>query len=174
QIELPKFETKIKIIKKKCEINGITLDDEIVNFIASSFNNSMREIEGVLVNIEAHSTFLHKKIDLALVKDILKEQLGQKEKEITISKIIELVAKELNIKPSDIKSKRTAPAVKAKRVIIYLAKELVSNTSLEIANELGMKTHSTISKAMKKIDELIDTDKDFRLLVENLKNKLIS
>ncbi|MDB2405685.1 chromosomal replication initiator protein DnaA, partial [Arcobacteraceae bacterium] len=144
KVEMPKLETKIAIIKTKCDLNKIQIDEEIVNFIATNFNNSIREIEGALVNLDAHSKIMQRSLNINQAKEVLADHLFQKQKEITMTKIIETVARELNIKPSTIKTKRTPCAVEAKRVIIYLAKELLHNNSFEIANELGMKNRSTV------------------------------
>ena len=95
----------------------------------------------------------------------------------TISKnIIEnIVSNQLNIKPSDLKSsKRTKNVVDARRTVIYLARELTHNSMPDIAKFLGMKDHSSVSKNISKANELIEKDENFRLKLENLKNKIIN
>ncbi|MEA3554599.1 MAG: chromosomal replication initiator protein DnaA [Campylobacterota bacterium] len=171
-IETPKLETKIKIIKKKCELNNIVLDNDIVNFIATNFDNSIREIEGVLVNISAHCRFLNKSIDLELVKKTISNQLLAIDNEITISKIISLVAKELNLKPTDIKKRRTKDATFARTIVIYLNKELAHNTTAQTAKEFALKDVSSISKAIKRAEELLNIDEHYKLMIEDFKTKL--
>lgn len=173
-IQIPGLETKIAIIEKKSELNGINLTREIINYIATNLDNSIREIEGVLIRINASASLLNQEINLELAQSLLKEQVKEKKENIKLPDIISLVATELNIKPSDIKSKkRTATVANARRVVIYLARELTHNSMPDIAKFLGMKDHSSISKNIQKTNELIETDENFKLIIQNLKNKII-
>jgi len=174
-VQIPALETKIAIVEKKSELNGIHLSKEIVNFIATSLDSSIREIEGLLIKINASADLLGQEINLNLVKDLLKEQIKDKKDNIKLPNIIELVSSELNIKPSDLKSsKRSANIVNARRIVIYLARELTHNSMPDIAKFLGMKDHSSVSKNISKANELIEKDENFRLNLENLKNKIIT
>lgn len=174
-IQIPGLETKIAIIEKKSELNGIILSREIINFIATSLDNSIREIEGVIIRINASASLLNQEINLAMVQGLLKEQIKENKENIKIDDIINMVSSELNIKPSDIKSKRrTAAVANARRVVIYLARDLTHNSMPDIAKVLGMKDHSSISHNIKKANELIEQDENFKLVVENLRNKLIN
>ncbi|RXJ86142.1 chromosomal replication initiator protein DnaA [Arcobacter sp. CECT 8985] len=174
-IQIPGLETKIAIIEKKSELNGIHLSREIINFIATNLDNSIREIEGVLIRINASASLLNQEINLELVQGLLKEQIKETKENIKLPDIINVVASELNIKPSDIKSrKRTATVANARRVVIYLARELTHNSMPDIAKFLGMKDHSSISHNIRKANELIEKDENFKLIIENLKNKIIN
>jgi len=172
-VQIPALETKIAIIEKKSELNGIELSKEIVHFIATALDSSVREIEGLLIKINASADLLGQQINLNLVKDLLKEQIADRKDNIKLPNIIEVVSSELNIKPSDLKStKRTANVVNARRIVIYLARELTHNSMPDIAKFLGMKDHSSVSKNISKANELIEKDENFRLNLENLKNKI--
>ena len=174
-IQIPALETKIAIIEKKSELNGIELSKEIIHFIATSLDSSVREIEGLLIKINASADLLGQEINIDLVKDLLKEQIQDKKDNIKLPNIIELVSRELNLKPSDLKSsKRSANIVNARRIVIYLARELTHNSMPDIAKFLGMKDHSSVSKNISKANELIEKDENFRLNLENLKNKIIT
>jgi chromosomal replication initiator protein len=174
-IKYPELETKIAIIEKKSELNGIELSRDVINYIATNLDNSVREIEGVLIRINANANLLNQEINIDLAKSILKEQIKEQKENIKINDIIEIVAKELNIKPSDIKSKkRTATVANARRSVIYLARKLTHNSMPDIAKVLGMKDHSSISKNVQKTNELIEIDETFKLNLENLKNKILN
>lgn len=174
-IQIPGLETKIAIIEKKSELNGIALTREIINFIATNLDNSIREIEGVLIRINASASLLNQDITLEMVQGLLKEQIKETKENIKLPDVIDIVARELNIKPSDIKSKkRTATVANARRCVIYLARELTHNSMPDIAKFLGMKDHSSISHNIKKANELIEKDENFKLIIENLKNKIIN
>ena len=174
-VQIPGFETKIAIIEKKCELNAIHLSKEIIQYIATTLDSSIREVEGLLIKINASADLLGQQINLELVQNLLKDLIKEKKDNIKLPNIIETVSKELNIKPSDLKSsKRTANIVNARRIVIYLAKELTHNSMPDIAKFLGMKDHSSISKNISKTNELIEKDENFRLNLENLKNKIVN
>lgn len=174
-IQIPGLETKIAIIEKKSELNGIELTKDIVNYIATNLDSSIREIEGVLIRINASASLLNQEINLEMVQALLKDTIKETKENIKLPDIINVVASELNIKPSDIKSKkRTATVANARRVVIYLARDLTHNSMPDIAKFLGMKDHSSISHNIKKANELIEKDQNFKLIIENLKNKIIN
>ena len=174
-VQIPGLETKIAIIEKKSELNGISLSREIINFIATTLDNSIREIEGVLIRINASASLLNQEITLQMVQGLLKDQIKETKENIKLPDVINIVANQLNIKPSDIKSKkRTATVANARRIVIYLTRELTHNSMPDIAKFLGMKDHSSISHNIKKANELIEKDENFKLIIENLKNKIIN
>ncbi|MBD3789571.1 MAG: chromosomal replication initiator protein DnaA [Campylobacterales bacterium] len=172
-IQPPGLETKIAIIQKKCELDGIRLNNEIINFIATHMGDNIREIEGTIIKLNALSSMLNQEITLDFAQNAIKDQLKEKKENVTIDDIIKIVSKELNIKPSDIKSKkRTKNVVDARRTAIYLARNLTPNSMPQIALYFGMKDHTAISHAMKKINEIIDSDENFKVLLEELSNKI--
>ena len=174
-IQIPNLETKIAIIEKKSELNGIHLTKDIIHYIATNLDNSIREIEGVLIQINASADLLGQEINIDLVQSLLKEQIRETKENIKLPDIINVVSSELNIKPSDLKSsKRTANIVNARRVVIYLARELTHNSMPDIAKFLGMKDHSSVSKNISAANKLIEKDENFKLTLENLKNKIIN
>lgn len=172
-IQPPGLETKIEIIKKKCEINRVKLDNEVINYIATIIENNSREIEGILVKLNAYSQLMHADIGIEFAKNVLKEQMREKRANINHENIIAMVAKELNVKASEIISKgRSQNIVYARRIAIYLSRELTSNTTPQLAQLFGLKDHSAVSHTMKKINELIKNDEDFRLKIEELQHKI--
>ncbi|WP_331774912.1 chromosomal replication initiator protein DnaA [Sulfurospirillum sp. 1612] len=173
-IGLPELETKIAIIKKKCELDGIDLNNEIANYIAVNMGDNIREIEGAIINLNAYATLMRQEITLEFAKNVMKAQIKEKKNNITLEDIITTIAKELNIKPSDIKSKkRNKNIVEARRIGIYLARTLTPNSMPSLASYFGMKDHTAVSHNMKKINEIIETNETFRLRVEELKNKIL-
>ncbi len=174
-IQPPGLETKISIIEKKCELNGIKIDSEIINYIATNLGNNIREIESAITSIYSYSTLMAKKIDLEFVQNILKDQIRSAKEHITIDQIIEIVSLELNIKPSDIKSKkRKRQIVEARRIVIYLARQLTPNSTPSLAKYFNMKDHTAISYNVKKISQVIKEDENFKLKIEELRNKILT
>ncbi|MEA3227587.1 MAG: chromosomal replication initiator protein DnaA [Campylobacterota bacterium] len=172
-IQPPELETKIAIIEKKCEINKIKLSKEIATYIATVIDTNVREIEGILTKLNAYSQLMHVDIDLAFTKNVLKDQTESNKTDLTLDSITQSVAKDLNIKPSEIRSKgRSKNLVYARRIAIYLCRELTPNTMPQLAKYFGMKDHTAISHTLKKINELIKNDEDFKLKIAELTNKI--
>ncbi len=174
-IQPPGLETKIAIIQKKCEIDGIDLNQDIINFIASNMGDNIREIEGAIIKLNAYAGLMNQELTLDFAQNVIKDQLAEKQTNITIDDIVKVISKELNIKLSDIKSKkRTKDVVAARRISIYLTRNLTPNSMPQIAVYFGMKDHTAVSHAMKKINELVENDENFKVLLEEFTNKITS
>jgi len=174
-ITLPALETKIAIINKKCELDGIDLNSDIVNYIASNMGDNIREIESAIINLNAYASLMRQEITFEFAKNVMKEQIKEKRDNINLEDIIAIISKELNIKPSEIKSKkRSKNIVEARRIGIYLARTLTPNSMPALASFFGMKDHTAVSHNMKKINELIETSETFRLKVDELKNRVLT
>ncbi len=172
-VQSPELETKIAIIKKKCELDGIRLSRDVINFIATHMGDNIREIEGTIIKLNALSSMLGQEITLDFAQNAIKDQLKEKREIITIDDIVKIVSRELNVKPSDIRSKkRTRIVVNARRTAIYLARNLTPNSLAQIAVYFGMKDHTAISHAMKKINQIIAEDENFKVLLDELSNKI--
>ena len=116
---------------------------------------------------------MHVDIDLEFTKNVLKDQMNENRENLTMDKITQVVAKDLNIKPSEIRSKgRSKNIVYARRISIYICRELTKNTMPQLAQYFGMKDHTAISHTIKKINDLIKDDEDFRVKIEELTNKI--
>ncbi|SFO96034.1 chromosomal replication initiator protein DnaA [Hydrogenimonas thermophila] len=174
-IQPPELETKIAIIKKKCELNGIHIDNEIVNYIAANMGNNIREIEGIIIQLNAFANMMNQSITLEFAKNVVKNQIKERSENITIDDIVKVASRELNVKPSEIKSKsRSRKIVEARRIVIYLARSLTPNSMPSLAQYFGMKDHTAVSHAMKKINEMIDKDENFKAKIEELSHKITS
>lgn len=172
-IQPPGLETKLAIIQKKCELDGIQLEKDIIHYIATNMGNNIREIEGTIIKLNAMSNMLGQEITLEFAKNAIKDQIKEKQENVTIDDIVKIISKELNVKPSDIRSKkRTKNVVNARRISIYLARNLTPNSMPQIALYFGMKDHTAISHAMKKIKEVIEGDENFKVLLEEFSNKI--
>lgn len=175
-VQPPGLETKISIIKKKCEMDNIYLDDEVIHYISIHMEDNIREIESAIIYLNAHANLLSRKITIDFATEVMKDLIKDRAVDITLDDIIRVIAHELNIKPSDIKSrKRSQPIVEARRIGIYLAKTLTpENKMKDLAEFFGLKDHTAVSHAMKKINELLKTDENFKIKVEALKSKITS
>ena len=171
----PELDTKIAIIKKKCEFDKIYLDKDVINYIATNMGDNIREIESAIINLNAYARLMRQEITLEFAKNILRDQIKEKRENINLENIVEIVSKELNVKPSEMKSKsRSKNIVEARRIVIYLAKNLTPNSMPQIAQFFNMKDHSAVSHSIKKINELIETNEYFKVRVEELNNKILT
>jgi chromosomal replication initiator protein len=173
-IQPPQLETKKEIIRKKCEINSINLDEDVVDFIATNLDSSIREIEGVLTNMNAMTKMMGEdKITLDIAKHSLNYRESEKKDEITLADTMELISKEFNIKPSEISSKSRKPnIVLARRTAIYLARGYTKESTPVIAKYFGLKDHSAVSHSIKAFKKKLKEEKEFASLVKELGIKL--
>ena len=172
-IKPPELETKIAIIQKKCEIDGINLNRDIINFLASNMGQNIREIEGAIIKLNAYSGLMNQELTLEFAHNVIKDQLIEKQKNISVEDIVTLISQELNVKLSDIKSKkRTRIVVRARRIAIYISRNLTSNSMPQIAVYFGMKDHTAVSHTMKQVKKIMEEDISFKVLLEELSNKI--
>lgn len=171
----PHLDTKIAIIHKKCEFNEVNLSNDVINYIATSMGDNIREIEGMITNLNAYTRLINQEITLEVAKAMMKDHIKEKRENITIEDILNKVCKELNIKPSDVKSnKKNQNIINAKRIIINLARELTSLSMPQLAQFFNMKDHSAISHNIKKINDLIEKNEELKNKIEELKNKILN
>ncbi len=174
-IQPPDVETKIAILKKKAELNGIELPDDVALFIGSSASSNIRELEGMLVRLGAYASLTRNKISLNMARDILKDIIVDKSKEITIEMIQKHVADHYKLKISDLKSeKRLKALVVPRQIAIYLCRDMTKASYPEIGEKFGGKDHSTIIHSVKKIDGLLAADPALTETLRMLKHDLLN
>ena len=170
----PEFETKVAIIRKKCEFSGVNLDDDVITYIATSMGDNIREIEGMITNLNAYSRLINQAISLDIAKTIMKDHIKEQKENISIEDILSVVCKEFNLKSSDIRSnKKTQKIVMARRIVIFLARELTSMSMPSLARLFEMKDHTAISHNVKKINEDIKNSNELKYQIDELKNKVL-
>ena len=158
-IQPPDVETKQAILKMKAEQNRIDLPEEVTQFLASSVSSNVRELEGFLIRIGAYASLTSTPVSLSMAREILKDILVEKNREITVEEIQKTVATHFNIKVADLKSpKRLKALVLPRQIAMYLARQLTSCSFPEIGERFGGKDHSTIIHAIKKIEKQMESD----------------
>jgi len=174
-IQPPDVETKVAILKKKAELNRIDLPDDVALLIGSSSASNIREIEGMLIRIGAYASLTKNKINLAMAKDILKDIIVDKSKEVSIESIQKHVAEHFKIKVSDLKSeKRLRTFVIPRQIAILISRELTKASYPEIGEKFGGKDHSTVIYAVKKISSVMEAKPDILNSYEVIKRKLLN
>ena len=144
-INTPDLETKVAILYKKAELHKKTIPQDVAIFIASNIKSNVRELEGFLLRVIAYSSFTHRRIDIELTREVLKDFTYDKTKNYTIQNILKTVASYYNIKVSDIKSKRRTREISTTRQIaMYLCREHTKSSLPEIGKQFGGKDHTTV------------------------------
>ena len=173
ELTAPDFDTKVKIIRHKAARLGVEIPDDVVNFFAENINANIREIEGALSALVANASFLGKKISISLAKDILKVYVKFSRKEITIDHIRNVVCEFLKVEQSAFdSSKRTREIAQARQIAMYLCKQHTNSPLTAIGAAIGGKNHATVLHACKTVGNLIETDKAFRSLIEEIERKV--
>jgi chromosomal replication initiator protein len=172
-IQSPDVETKQAILKIKAEQNGINLPEDVAFFLANSITSNVRELEGYLIRIGAYASLTSTSISLSMAKEILKNILVEKRREITVEEIQKVVANHYNMKISDLKSsKRLKALVLPRQVAMFISRQLTSCSYPEIGEKFGGKDHSTIIHAIKKIEKKITEDIQLNATVTSLRQTL--
>ncbi len=168
-IQPPDLETRVAILKKKIENEGVPIPDDAIHFIAETIKTNIRELEGALVRVIAYSLLEEKKITGDMVKYVLKDLLQEAARQISIEDIQKAVAEFYKLQVADLKTKkRIKNIVLPRQVAMFLVRELTSFSLPEIGQAFGGKDHTTVLHAVKKIKK--DTEKDLALkgVVERL------
>jgi chromosomal replication initiator protein len=174
-IQPPDIETKIAILKKKAELDTVKLPDDVALFLASSATSNVRELEGMLIRIGAFASLTGNSISLSMAREVLKDIIVDKSKEVTVEMIQKHVADFFKLKISDIKSdKRLKAMVVPRQIAIYLCRDLTKCSYPEIGEKFGGKDHSTIIHSFKKIDRMIPQNIELKNTIETLKRNLLS
>jgi len=173
-IKPPDFETRLAILKKYSEREGITVSDSILNLIAEKITSNIRELEGSLTRIVAFASLTKSKPDLTMAKNILKDILpDDREHKTSIQTIIKEVSKYFSIPINDILSaKRNKFISHARQLAMYLSRELTSSSLPRIGKSFGDRDHSTVIYAISKIADLINTDKTVYMQIQEITNKI--
>lgn len=174
-IQPPDIETKVAILKKKAEQDNINLVDDVALFLATSSTTNVRELEGMLIRLGAFSSLTGNEITLKMAREVLKDIIVDKTRDLTIEIIQKHVADHFKIKLSELKSeKRLKVIVVPRQIAIYLCRDLTKASYPEIGEKFGGKDHSTIIHSVKKIDALITQNLEIKSTIENLKRSLLT
>jgi chromosomal replication initiator protein len=174
QIEPPETEMRVAILKKKAEMEGVELSDEVAFVIAKHLRSNVRELEGALKKVLAYSSFHGREIEIDLAKEALKDVIGAVNRQITVENIQKTVADYYKIKVADLFSpKRTRAIARPRQVAMWLAKDLTAHSYPMIGDAFGGRDHTTVLHAVRTIDSLRIKDNelnhDLHVLLQVLK-----
>ena len=172
-IQPPDLETKMAILDKKADQEGISLPDEVRIFIATKTKSNVRDLEGALVKLLAYSSVTGEPITISMAQQILKHLVTGQDKRINIESIIRAVAERFSLQPAQIKQKsNTRQIAYPRQVAMYLAKEMTAASLPEIGRAFGGKHHTTVMHSIQKIEGLRQKDPDLNKTIHNLMDSL--
>ena len=172
-LQPPDVETRIAILRKKSEDEGIRLPEEVVRFLADSLKTNVRDLEGAMVRLGAYSSLTGHAITLEMASSVLRDLIGPKRKIISMDEIESAVAVKFHVKVSDIRSKRRSKTlVYPRQIAMYLCRELTDSSFPEIGRHFGGKDHTTIMHACKQISKAKETDAQLQATLQSLKEQI--
>jgi len=176
-IKAPDYETRVAILRKKADDDNLTLDPEVIDFIARSCTSSVRELEGAVIKLLAFSSLTNQEITVKLARAALQGMLGDDDaragEKLTPERIRELVAREWDVKPEGLESKRrTKDLTIPRQVAMYLIRDLLDLPLTTIGEYFGDRDHSTVIHSINKVEEGLDEDPEYRRRVERLRDDL--
>ena len=171
-LQQPDFETRLAIIQKKLQGDGLNIEESVLEYLAYSVDTNIRELEGVLISLVAHASLNKTAIDLELAKQILKSIVKNIESEVGIEYIQKVVSEYFNVPTEDLKAKtRKKEIVIARQLAMYFTKDYTNHSLKSIGSHFGGRDHSTVIHALQSVSDMLDTDARFRSSVSELQKK---
>lgn len=173
-IQVPDFETRMAILKKKADVEKLNVANEVMVYIATKIKSNIRELEGALIRIVAYSSLTNREITVDLASEALKDIISKKQgKHITIEIIQDVVANYFNLRVEDLKSQRRTRNVSYPRQIaMYLSRKLTDMSLPKIGEEFGGRDHTTVIHAYEKISDNLNRDESLQHTIDDLTKKL--
>lgn len=172
-LQTPDFETRMEILRRKVYKDGISLSDEVLEYIASHVSNNVRELEGALVSLLAQSMLNKREITLELAAKLINKLVKNSKRELSIEYISKVVCDYFSMSVDALQAKtRKREIVQARQIAMYFSKSLTKYSLASIGSQIGSKDHATVLHACKTVNNLKETDKNFRQYVEEIEKKL--
>jgi len=173
-IQVPDFETRMAILKKKADVENLNIANEVMGYIATKIKSNIRELEGALIRIIAYSSLTNREVTVDLATEALKDIISKKQgKHVTIDIIQDVVSSYFNLRIEDLKSqRRTRNVVYPRQIAMYLSRKLTDMSLPKIGEEFGGRDHTTVIHAYEKISDNLKVDDSLQQTVSDLTKKL--
>ncbi|MFZ9074739.1 MAG: chromosomal replication initiator protein DnaA [Flavobacteriaceae bacterium] len=173
ELQLPNYETRISILKNKLYRDGVSINDDIIEYVAKNIKTNVRELEGAIISLIAQSSFNKVEITQELAQEVVMKFVKNTKREVSIDYIQKVVSDYFQMDVETLQSKtRRRHIVQARQLAMYFAKKFTKASLASIGNQIGKRDHATVLHACKTVDNLTFTDKQFRKYVEDLSQKL--
>ena len=174
-ISNPDFETRLAILRKKTQLDNIIIDDEILSAIATRVDTNIRELEGTLNKLIAKASLTGTPITMEMTERAINDIIAKQDKVISSEYIQDVVGKYFSISPADLRgAKRSNDVTFPRQIAMYLCRNVAQMSLPQIGIDFGKRDHTTVMHACNKIESEIKTNSNTRLIVESVKNILLS
>ena len=175
ELERPDMSTRLAMLKARCAREGVSVDESVLELLASKIRSNFRELEGALISLIASATLCHEEITMELAQKVTGNIVSEEREDVTMDKVQDVVCEYFNITRETLLSKsRKRNIVQARQIAMYLSRNLIGGCSLStIGMELGGKDHATVLHACNTVSDLMSTDKLFRQYVSDIERMLV-
>ena len=172
ELQSPDYETRISILRNKLYRDGVEMPDEIVEYVAKHIKSNIRELEGAIISLIAQSSFNKKEVTLELAQQVVEKFVKNTKREVSIDYIQKVVSDYFEMDVATLQSKtRKRHIVQARQLAMFFAKKFTKASLASIGSQIGKRDHATVLHACKTVDNLAETDKQFRKYIEDLTKK---
>lgn len=172
-VQPPDLETRIAILHRKADDDGIQISNDIIEFVAHNITSNIRELEGALIRLLAHSTLRRQEIDLSFAKEVLKDLIKEVKVSLSIEEIQRIVCNYFQVPEDLVRAKtRKQEVVQARQVAMYFAKLFTKHSLKTIGLHFGGRDHSTVIHAIQSIEDYVETDTKFQEMIREIQHKI--
>ena len=174
ELHKPDFTTRLNMLKARAFREGVSLNEDVLHFLATRIKSNFRELEGALISLIANATLAHKEITIELAENIADKIVGEEKVDVTIDKVQKVVCDYFNITRDELLSKtRKRQIVQARQIAMYMSRSLINCSLSTIGAEIGGKDHATVLHACSTVSDLMSTDKTFKQYVTDIEKMLV-
>jgi chromosomal replication initiator protein len=172
-LQVPNLETRIAILEKKIYADGIEMPKDVIEYLAYNITTNVRELEGALISLVAQSTLNRKAITMELARQMIDKFVKNTTREISIDFIQKVVSDYFNLPLELLKSKtRKREVLQARQIAMFFAKSMTKSSLASIGLQCGGKDHATVLHACRTVNNLMETDKKFRVYIDEIEKKI--
>ncbi|TRZ41059.1 chromosomal replication initiator protein DnaA [Robertkochia solimangrovi] len=172
ELQSPDFETRVSILKNRLYRDGVEMPDDIVECVAQNIKTNVRELEGAIISLIAQSSFNKKEVTLDLANQVVEKFVKNTKREVSIDYIQKVISDYFQMDVETLQSKtRKRHIVQARQLAMFFAKKYTKASLASIGSQIGKRDHATVLHACKTVDNLAETDKQFRKYIEDLTKK---
>lgn len=172
-VQIPDLETRIAILQRKAEDDGLPVSPDVLEFIAHNIKSNIRELEGSLIRLQAHSMLHGRDVDLAVARDILRDLIKTTRVSLGVEQIQQITCEYFGISEDLVRDRtRKREVVQARQVAMYFSRQLTKHSLKTIGLKFGGRDHSTVIHAVESVENQMETDPHFLNVIEELQHKL--
>ena len=172
ELQNPDYETRISILKNKLYRDGVEMPDDIIEYVAKHIKTNIRELEGAIISLIAQSSFNKREVTLELAQQVVEKFVKNTKREVSIDYIQKVVSDYFEMDVATLQSKtRKRHIVQARQLAMFFAKKFTKASLASIGSQIGKRDHATVLHACKTVDNLAETDKQFRKYIDDLTKK---